>query len=167
MTQEPDQRGMNVFTDLARDCEELAVAVRAAGNSPMTPINSVMLTRAVDQILESLEKVTRAGPQVGERFDVAPADSRKIPEEVVRIDVNDDIIEGLESDGYFEQFNPYAAARARAALRALDGDEFRIQKYPHTPSWTPVELVDIIATVVQAAITGTTTTDHWLKGETQ
>jgi len=149
-------RGQNVFEDLITDSQELITSVLVSANQTLDPLRHSMLSTSIDNMLDTIGKVANARPAVGQQFDIhiEPPDRSERPRKSeVRISLDDDVLDSLDTDGYFEQFNPPARDRAREALASLDGAAFEVLSYEGRPG-IPVGLVDLIALTVQRAITG-------------
>ena len=148
--------GTNVFNDLLAACISTAGALKVAGNAPLTVISEAMLSRAIDDLLDALAAVTRAAPSVGDTFDLDAGDAQINPDRPVwdvQVSADDEIVESLGQQGYFDQFDPTAQVRAREADESIDRAHIEVHRIGTGPL-TPVGVVNLVATAVQIALTG-------------
>lgn len=149
-------RSTNVFDDLLDACHSSSTSLRVSGNKPLEVIDEAMLDGGIDYLLDALAAVTRAAPRVGDTFDLNAGDARinrDRPTWPVMAWVDDDMIDHLEENGYFDQLDPRDRVRAYSALESLDQATFEVQLYG-PGALTPIGLFDLVATAVQIALTG-------------
>lgn len=152
-------RGHNVFADLARDCEDVELALRVGGNKPLTTLDCILLASATDRLVESVARVGNARLAPGCEYEIEPRQGRVDPVEQVRVEVDDDIIAGLLADGVLDALVPHQQARVVQALELLDGQVFKVRNLGvgrhDSSTWTPVGLIRLVAdAIVHAATEG-------------
>lgn len=149
-------RGQNIFDDLIADSQEVITATLVGAGTPLDPLRHGMFVSSLDRMLETIVKVTNARPAIGDTFDVdqpAPDRSERPATMPAEVSLDGDVLEDLESRGYFDQFNSPARERVRAALEGLDGTALQVRSHKGYPG-TVLGLVDLIAATVQQAVTG-------------
>ncbi|WP_200829636.1 hypothetical protein [Cellulomonas algicola] len=141
-----------MFEDLARDAEHLAAAVRVNANRSIDVVVHALLTAAIDDTLGSLGRVCAARPGVGDRYDVElPAMYRPpVPRGTAVIWVDDDVLDDVAKDGWFDQFDE--PTRVRDALAALDQRAFAIERDAESSTWASSGLLDLVLEVLSAAM---------------
>jgi hypothetical protein len=143
-------RGLNIFRDATRDAERVALQVRVMNGKVLEPIDISLLHGVIQRHLASLLRVINVELHTGDVFDldIEPMTPPTRPRIEVEVGMNEDVIDGLEEEGFFDKFEPgEERSRALHAIACMDELIFSAQFIEHDGGrdlWLANGLEDVV-----------------------